>query len=180
MLKSGLLPEECFIEKRYGGKSSAAISYHSFTSDLEDETFKKTQSSSGTRVKRLRRGYSGEADQLLDWLVWSYLIYTWKKETSENSQIIRKEIGIFDALKMGYLKAVQLAIYVDKEHPDIIVESYTFSFSYRDKSDGASAINLRVTDINGHGVTVEDANKNLQLMMRRLIVITQASSPTSN
>lgn len=100
-----------------------------------------------------------------------------KKTPTENSRIITKEIGIFDALKMGYLKAVQLAIYVDKEHPDIIVESYTFSFSYRDKSDGDSTISLRVTDINGHGVTVEDANKNLQLMMRRLIVITQASSP---
>lgn len=127
-------------------------------------------------MKRLRRGYSGEADQLLDWLVRSFLSVHGKK-LSESSQIISKEIGIFDALKLGYLKAVQLAIYVDKEHPDIIVESYTFSFSYRDKNDGASTITLRVTDINGHGVTVEDANKNLQLMMRRLIVITQASSP---
>lgn len=89
----------------------------------------------------------------------------------------KKETGIFDALRMGYLKAVQLAIYVDKEHPDIIVESYTFSFSYRDQGDGAATINLRVTDITGRGVTVEDANKNLQLMMRRLIVITQVSFP---
>lgn len=124
----------------------------------------------------MRRGYSGEADQLLDWLVWFFPVCTWEK-TIENSRIILKEIGIFDALKLGYLKAVQLAIYVDKEHPDIIVESYTFSFSYRDRND-ASTITLRVTDINGHGVTVEDANKNLQLMMRRLIVITQASSLT--
>lgn len=150
----GLLPEECFVEKRYGGKSSAAMSYRSFTSDIDDEASKKT-TSSGTRVKRLRRGYSGEADQLLDWL----------------------EIGIFDALQKGYLKAVQLAIYVDKEHPEIIVESYTFSFSYREKEDGTSAISLRVTDINGCAVTVEDANKNLQLMMRRLIVITQNLPP---
>ncbi|RPB07219.1 HORMA-domain-containing protein [Morchella conica CCBAS932] len=151
----GLLPEECFVEKRYGGKSSAAMSYRSFTSDIDDESFKKGSAGSGTRVKRLRRGYSGEADQLLDWL----------------------EIGIFDALQKGYLKAVQLAIYVDKEHPEIIVESYTFSFSYREKEDGTSAIGLRVTDINGRGVTVEDANKNLQLMMRRLIVITQNLPP---
>ncbi|KAI5841344.1 HORMA domain-containing protein [Morchella snyderi] len=151
----GLLPEECFVEKRYGGKSSAAMSYRSFTSDIDDESFKKSSTSSGTRVKRLRRGYSGEADQLLDWL----------------------EIGIFDALQKGYLKAVQLAIYVDKEHPEIIVESYTFSFSYREKEDGTSTIRLRVTDINGRGVTVEDANKNLQLMMRRLIVITQNLPP---
>lgn len=91
------------------------------------------------------------------------------------SHIPGKEIGIFDALKKGYLKAVQLAIYVDKQHPDIIVESYTFSFSYREKGDGTSTISLRVTDITGCGVTIEDANKNLQLMMRRLIVITQAS-----
>jgi meiosis-specific protein HOP1 len=98
----------------------------------------------------------------------------WLSEYLLNS--FRKEIGIFDALQKGYLKAVQLAIYVDKEHPEIIVESYTFSFSYREKEDGTSAISLRVTDINGRGVTVEDANKNLQLMMRRLIVITQVRS----
>lgn len=68
-MNSGLLPEECFVEKRYGGKSSAVMSYRSFTSDIDDESFKKGSSGSGTRVKRLRRGYSGEADQLLDWLV---------------------------------------------------------------------------------------------------------------
>lgn len=64
----GLLPEECFVEKRYGGSSSTAVSYRSFTSDLDDETFFKN-GNNGTRIKRLRRGHSCEADQLLDWLV---------------------------------------------------------------------------------------------------------------
>lgn len=64
----GLLPEECFMEKRYGGCSSTAVSYRSFTSDLDDEAFFK-KGNNGTRIKRLRRGYSCEADQLLDWLV---------------------------------------------------------------------------------------------------------------
>ncbi|PWW77271.1 hypothetical protein C7212DRAFT_294033 [Tuber magnatum] len=149
----GLLPEECFVEKRYGGHSSTAVSYRSFTSDLDDEAFSK-KGSNGTRIKRLRRGYSCEADQLLDWL----------------------ETGIFDALRRGYLKAVQLAIYVDDKHPDIVVESYTFSFTYREKDDGPS-VNLKVTDMHGHGVTANDANKNLQLMIRRLIVITQNLPP---
>ncbi|CUS11824.1 unnamed protein product [Tuber aestivum] len=150
---SGLLPEECFVEKRYGGSSSTAVSYRSFTSDLDDEAlFKK--GTNGTRIKRLRRGYSCEADQLLDWL----------------------ETGIFDALRRGYLKAVQLAIYVDDKHPDIVVESYTFSFTYREKDDGPS-ISLKVTDMHGNGVTANDANKNLQLMIRRLIVITQNLPP---
>ncbi|RPB03934.1 hypothetical protein L873DRAFT_1799903 [Choiromyces venosus 120613-1] len=149
----GLLPEECFVEKRYGGRSSTAVSYRSFTSDLDDEAFFK-KGNNGTRIKRLRRGYSCEADQLLDWL----------------------ETGIFDALRRGYLKAVQLAIYVDDKHPDIVVESYTFSFTYREKDDGPS-ISLKVTDMHGHGVTANDANKNLQLMIRRLIVITQNLPP---
>ncbi|CAZ81535.1 unnamed protein product [Tuber melanosporum] len=149
----GLLPEECFVEKRYGGSSSTAVSYRSFTSDLDDEAFFK-KGNNGTRIKRLRRGYSCEADQLLDWL----------------------EIGIFDALRRGYLKAVQLAIYPDDKHPDTVVESYTFSFTYREKDDGPS-ISLKVTDMHGHGVTANDANKNLQLMIRRLIVITQNLPP---
>ncbi|KAL7276000.1 hypothetical protein RUND412_001031 [Rhizina undulata] len=152
----GLLPEECFVERRYGGKSSAVTSYRSFTSDIEEEDcVKKSKSDSGTRVKRLRRGYSGEADQLLDWL----------------------ETGIFDALQKKYLKAVQLGIYVDKDHPDIIVEAYTFSFSYRDNEDGTSAISMKITNNDGHGITMNDANKNLQQMMRRLIVITQNLPP---
>ncbi|KAG0644386.1 hypothetical protein HOY80DRAFT_898478 [Tuber brumale] len=149
----GLLPEECFVEKRYGGRSSTAVSYRSFTSDLDDEAFFK-KGNNGTRIKRLRRGYSCEADQLLDWL----------------------ETGIFDALRRGYLKAVQLAIYPDDKHPDTVVESYTFSFTYREK-DGGPSISLTVTDMHGHGVTANDANKNLQLMIRRLIVITQNLPP---
>ena len=89
--------------------------------------------------------------------------------------MVVQETGIFDALRRGYLKAVQLAIYVDDKHPDIVVESYTFSFTYREKDDGPS-ISLKVTDIHGHGVTANDANKNLQLMIRRLIVITQVNT----
>jgi hypothetical protein len=67
-----------------------------------------------------------------------------------------------------------LAIYVDDKNPDIVVESYTFSFTYREKEDGPS-VSLRITDKNGHGVTAHGANKNLQLMIRRLILITQVS-----
>jgi hypothetical protein len=68
-VNSGLLPEECFVEKLYGGQSSNAISYHSFTNDLDDSDASVKKGYNGTRIKRLRRGYSKEADQLLDWLV---------------------------------------------------------------------------------------------------------------
>ncbi|KAI9932699.1 DNA binding protein [Aspergillus wentii] len=40
------------------------------------------------------------------------------------------ENGIFDALSKNVLEAVQLTILVDKDTPDHVVESYTFSFRY--------------------------------------------------
>ena len=68
---SGLLPEECFVEKRYGAPFPNAVSYRSFTNDPDES---EPNIKAGTRVKRLRRGYSGEADKILDWLV-LHLLY---------------------------------------------------------------------------------------------------------
>ncbi|KAI0063417.1 hypothetical protein BV25DRAFT_1883873 [Artomyces pyxidatus] len=54
------------------------------------------------------RGWSAEADKLLDYL----------------------EHGIFDALEKQYLRSFIFAIYLDNQDPNNIVEAYTFNFKY--------------------------------------------------
>lgn len=74
-LNSGLLPEESFEEVRYGAPDTPLASYKWFANGGEPENThpekvgKDSVSFSGTRMKRLKRGYSSEADHLLNWLV---------------------------------------------------------------------------------------------------------------
>ncbi|KAF5389023.1 hypothetical protein D9757_005083 [Collybiopsis confluens] len=62
----------------------------------------------GFKIMTMSRGYTDEADRLLNYL----------------------EYGIFDALQKQYLKSFIFAIYLDSEDPNNIVEAYTFNFQY--------------------------------------------------
>ncbi|KZT61571.1 DNA-binding protein, partial [Calocera cornea HHB12733] len=57
----------------------------------------------------IQRGHSAAGDKLLNYL----------------------ENGIFDALEKQYLKSFMLAVYLDPEDPNSIIECFTFSFSYQ-------------------------------------------------
>ncbi|KAI0306419.1 HORMA domain-containing protein [Multifurca ochricompacta] len=63
----------------------------------------------GFAVTTITRGWSAEADKLLDYL----------------------ENGIFDAIEKQYLRSFIFAIYLDPEDPNNIIEAYTFNFEYR-------------------------------------------------
>ncbi|KAF9971918.1 DNA binding protein [Actinomortierella ambigua] len=62
------------------------------------------------QIKTVKRGYSFEGDAFLNWL----------------------ECGIFDALNKQYLRTIVLGIYLDKEKPTDLTESYTFNITYAD------------------------------------------------
>ncbi|GAB1203210.1 hypothetical protein APSETT445_001837 [Aspergillus pseudonomiae] len=62
----------------------------------------------GQPLKVMIRGTDPKADMILDVL----------------------ENGIFDALRKNILEAIQLTILVDKDAPQNVLESYTFSFKY--------------------------------------------------
>lgn len=66
----------------------------------------------------MARGYSDEADKLLDYL----------------------EHGIFDALEKQYLRSFIFAIYLDSKDPTNIVEAYTFNFRYHKLPGSNTAI----------------------------------------
>ncbi|KZP01156.1 DNA-binding protein [Calocera viscosa TUFC12733] len=59
-------------------------------------------------VKIIKPGVSAAGNKLLDYL----------------------EGGIFDAIEKQYLKSFMFAVYLDPQHPENIIECFTFSFSY--------------------------------------------------
>ena len=96
---SGLLPEESFEEVRYGAPDTPLASYNWFANGGDPESTHPEKarndsvSFSGTRMKRLKRGYSSEADHLLNWLV--------RTSTIAHCSPV---IDCFSLRNMGYLK----------------------------------------------------------------------------
>ncbi|KAF3165104.1 cis-prenyltransferase [Orbilia oligospora] len=103
----GLIPEKSFCDMSYGGGSNEPQpqTQSGVASQGSDKTAKKKET--GTRVKHIRRGFSIEADTLLDLI----------------------ECGIFEALSKGYLKAFQLAVFLDIDHPEVRATSGKRAFS---------------------------------------------------
>ncbi|OJJ40271.1 hypothetical protein ASPWEDRAFT_33619 [Aspergillus wentii DTO 134E9] len=85
------------------------------------------------------------------------------------------ENGIFDALSKNVLEAVQLTILVDKDTPDHVVESYTFSFRYI-KGTGDMGSRLESLSLDPVGCvadmkTTQTARMGLEMIVRRLITL---------
>ncbi|KZS90035.1 hypothetical protein SISNIDRAFT_458370 [Sistotremastrum niveocremeum HHB9708] len=101
-----LFPEENFADKRLqGGEFPDSAKFLPGSQGSQSGR----SVASGMRVTLVKRDYTPEANQLLDYL----------------------EKGIFDALERRFLRSFIFAIYLDKENPNDIIEAYTFSFSYR-------------------------------------------------
>ncbi|KAK6503935.1 DNA binding protein [Arthrobotrys conoides] len=158
----GLIPEKSFCDMSYGGEPNEPQpqTQSGIISQQSDKTRKKKEA--GTRVKHIQRGFSPEADTLLDLI----------------------EMGIFGALSKGYLKAFQLAVFLDIDHPEVIQEAYTFSINYHTEKSGKSTnikdITMSTTMRNGATcdqsaelLDVAQINRSVRALIRRLIVITQ-------
>jgi meiosis-specific protein HOP1 len=90
-----------------------------------------------------------------------------------------QESGIYDAILRKYLEAIQLSIFLDESNSNEITESYVFRFAYPldpETQDG-KAIDITVESNNLKPVTVKDATRSLQQMIRRLIIATQSLEP---
>jgi len=138
----GLFPDECFTKMRY--EPEYTKNYRAFSTGAA-EAGRRGQ---GVKVTRLQKGINRFADRLLDYL----------------------ETGVFQALKDGYLKALQLGIYTDENRPEQVAESYTFSFLYH----GQEGISLHVKNLAGREVVIADAHKRVQQVTRNLLAITEA------
>ncbi|XP_033124393.1 HORMA domain-containing protein 1-like [Anneissia japonica] len=87
-------------------------------------------------------------------------------------QVIQWVKGCFDALDKKYLKTIVIGIYVDPNHPETVIESYTFKFSYND--DGPS-INVYRNNKKVTGAKTEEETKKATIrLLRTIIVLTQS------
>lgn len=106
------------------------------------------QKISSIRIKTLLRGKSAEADLFLDWL----------------------EKGVFPTIKLQYLKAMSLGIFVNEKKPNELLEDYLFSFNYEN-----NGVAIKVNE--SESISLLDSRKMVQQLMRRFIIITQSLDP---
>ncbi|GAA5843567.1 hypothetical protein JCM5353_007487 [Sporobolomyces roseus] len=111
----GLFPEDSF---------SDAVILAPRPPDTRGKGKGKEDKPSTVRVKRLKRGASGEGDKLLNYI----------------------EVGASEALEKGYLHQLIFAIYLDPDEPSNLVESYTFTFTYETDSEGKRHPEMKVHD----------------------------------
>ncbi|KIY50793.1 HORMA-domain-containing protein [Fistulina hepatica ATCC 64428] len=100
-----LLPEDNFTP------TYLTTSDDSFATPNSGSDSARKRNVNGFKIMTLTRGYTQEADRLLNYL----------------------EYGIFDALQKKFLKRFIFAIYLDPKDPNkqvFIIEAYTFNFEY--------------------------------------------------
>ncbi|CAR21231.1 Hop1p [Lachancea thermotolerans CBS 6340] len=102
------------------------------------------------KIKTLVRGKTPEADLFLDWL----------------------EKGVFQSIKVKYLKALSLGVFTHEEAPSDLLENYLFSFSYGDDGQVSMGVNGEEGE-----VSLLDSRRVVQQLMRRFIIITQSLEP---
>lgn len=119
-------------------------------------------------MKILARGSSAKCDKILSWLVGASIKHRFKvnKLTTQD--------GAFDAVAKGYLDSLQLSILLERHNSDNVVESYTFSFSYRNNpiSKQHEVNGVVFKDLQGSSVTVTDARQGLDMIMSHLVQLT--------
>ncbi|KAI0707776.1 HORMA-domain-containing protein [Earliella scabrosa] len=103
-----LLPSDNFSESYLTSSGPESLSSQPTNSGSSFASSDGRKNVSGFKIMTVTRGFTEEADKLLDYL----------------------ENGIFDALSKQYLRSLIFAIYLDDQDPNNIIEAYTFNFSY--------------------------------------------------
>ncbi|KAF5373758.1 hypothetical protein D9758_000931 [Tetrapyrgos nigripes] len=153
-----LLPQDNFQESQLT-TAEDGMSYSSSSFSTPDK-----RNASGFKIMTMSRGYTDEADRILNYL----------------------EYGIFDALRKQYLRSFIFAIYLDNNDPNNIVEAYTFNFQYHPVAgtnetvpvmtleDKLNKTSLRDNPIaqaakNGKVPTLKDVKRSLKHLLKTLI-----------
>ncbi|KAF3939914.1 hypothetical protein ABW19_dt0202435 [Dactylella cylindrospora] len=158
LIQRGLIPETSFEDVVYGTSSDRPSPNGSKSISQDPSEGKKREP--GTRVKHVLRGNSSEGDTLVDWM----------------------EKGIFYAMERGYLKAFQLAVFLDPSTPEIIQEAYTFTINYSHGPNHGVVDGITMSDIIQNGekrplvpelLDAHSVRRSARAIIRRLIVVTQ-------
>ncbi|KAI0780584.1 HORMA domain-containing protein [Trametes elegans] len=103
-----LLPSDNFSESYLTSSAPDTLSSQPSRGGSSFASTDSRRNVSGFKIMTVTRGFTEEADKLLDYL----------------------ESGIFDAVQKQYLRSFVFAIYLDDQDPNNIIEAYTFNFSY--------------------------------------------------
>ncbi|KAL5355156.1 HORMA domain-containing protein [Aspergillus floccosus] len=155
------LPLPCFEDRDLKeAQKEHKLSYREFIDKPHHRGDSQSNSTSlfgsgrrGQPLKVIVRGTDSKADMILNAL----------------------ETGIFDALRRNVLEAIQLTILVDKDAPENVLESYTFSFKYTGASGDMNTC-LQSLTIDPVGCTADmksaqTARVGLETIVRRLITL---------
>lgn len=109
------------------------------------------------KIKTLVRGKTNEADILLDWL----------------------DSGVFQSIKLKYLKALSFGIFLNENDPSTLIENYIFNFTYDDINNNIKMnISTKTNNFdNNDSISILDLRKQVQQLMRRFIILTQSLEP---
>jgi hypothetical protein len=101
--------------------SSSEDSMPSLSSNADNMVDKKLRRNiSAFKIMTVTRGYTEEADKLLNYLVGVFVLYS-----RFCLNLSMQEYGIFDALKKQYLRSFIFAIYLVRALSSILMESLT-------------------------------------------------------
>ncbi|KAK6465536.1 HORMA domain-containing protein [Scheffersomyces coipomensis] len=106
------------------------------------------------KTKSLIKGSSPESDAFIDWI----------------------DQGIYQALDLKYLKTVQFSIYLDKAHPEQLIECYLLSIDYDEESIMIDS-KLDGSKIQSSSSNHLNAREQVMQVIKSLIVLTQSLEP---
>lgn len=83
-----------------------------------------------------------------------------------------QEKGAFDALQKKVLRALQLTLTENPDHPEEVIESWTFTFNYTQVEDGEMSLSqISLKTEGGTPITVKNAKYALQTMQRMVVTL---------
>ncbi|PAV23827.1 meiosis specific hop1 [Pyrrhoderma noxium] len=168
-----LLPEDNFGDGRLTSGDRGPMTFDTTTQGASQDK----RQVSGVKIKTVTRGFSTEADKLLNYL----------------------EHGVFDAIERQYLKSFIFAIYLDSDDPNNIIEAYTYNLSYHTIPGTTTTVPIMSLDdqlsglsltsktkpydpvahatLQGKAPTLGDVKLSVKNLVKNLILTTQALEP---
>jgi len=90
------------------------------------------------------------------------------------TRIVESMKGCFDAVERQYLKSLTIWFFTDKQRPDIVEESYTFTFDYKEDIQLYVAKNEKQIKMKMSGQNIKEA---VVKLLKNLILVCESLEP---
>lgn len=110
-----------------------------FVPDKVDKNYDRNNcaQNNSIKIKTLARGRNSEVDVLLDWL----------------------EKAVFKSIRLKFLKALSLGIFLDENNPQEMIENYIFSFEYDNDEVKMNVTNKNTTGNRDDSISLLDSRR---------------------